>query len=117
MLMQRLSVVVTLAVFLRYGFTDEEIGHRALLALVPLAPLVLAILQWMFASSARCAICRARPLYSERCAYHRTYHQSFFKPRLVVAMSVVFRNRFRCPYCGEENDLSKALRTRTARRR
>jgi hypothetical protein len=58
------------------------------IALLALAILIL-ILQFSLASRTRCPLCMTPVLASKRCS------------RLRVAVAILFRNGFKCPYCHE----------------
>ena len=71
---------------------------------------VVAILQWCLATRARCPLCHARSIAQNGCSKHRTAKRAFGSYRLRVASSIIFRQSFRCPYCGE----STAMQTRAS---
>jgi len=59
-------------------------------------------LTWLFmAYRARCPLCIARPLFPNSCSLHRRAPVWLGSHRLPVAVSVVLRGQFRCPFCGE----------------
>jgi hypothetical protein len=49
----------------------------------------------------KCPLCRSGPMMSKRCAKHNQARKLFSSYRLRVAATVLLRNRYRCPYCGE----------------
>ena len=62
---------------------------------------VAAVLQLLVASRARCPLCLSQPVAIRKCAVHRNARRLLGSHRLRVALSVILRNCFRCPYCGE----------------
>jgi len=72
----------------------------------------IVCLTWLWlAHRARCPLCIARPLFPNSCSLHRRAPVWLGSYRLPVAASVVFRGRFRCPFCGE----TTAMRARPAK--
>ena len=69
------------------------------------AGLVLLVAQWIAASGAGCPLCRTPVLAAMGCMKHRRARRFLGSHRLRVAMGIVLRNRFRCPYCNESTDM------------
>jgi hypothetical protein len=67
--------------------------------------LCLALLYGIAASKSKCPLCRCGPMSSQRCAKHKYAETVMSSHRLAVVVSVLFLNRFRCPYCGESTRL------------
>jgi hypothetical protein len=61
----------------------------------------MAILQWMIASKARCPLCQTPILADKACSRHRQAKSAFGSHRTRVALSIIFKNQFYCPYCNE----------------
>jgi hypothetical protein len=59
------------------------------------------ILQWILASRPRCPLCLTPILASKRCSKHRKARTTLGSHRLRVALAILFRGRFLCPYCHE----------------
>ena len=49
----------------------------------------------------KCPLCMMPPLANRGCARHRDAGRMFGSYRLVVAGSILIKDSFRCPYCGE----------------
>jgi hypothetical protein len=62
---------------------------------------VMAIMQWLVAARARCPLCLTQPVTVRGCSTNRNAKRLFGSHRLQVAVSIILRNQFRCPYCGE----------------
>lgn len=79
--------------------------HDTRLSLISLAAigiaLLFALVQWIFASSARCPLCMMPVLSRKGCSTHRHARQFLGSLRLQVALSILFKGWFHCPYCNE----------------
>lgn len=62
---------------------------------------LIALLQWMFASGARCSLCMMPVLSRKGCSKHRHAKRLLGSHRLRVALSILLKGSFRCPYCNE----------------
>jgi hypothetical protein len=74
--------------------------------------LVLIIAQWIAASHAGCPLCRTAVLASMGCVKHRKARHVLGSYKLRVALGIMFRAQFRCPYCNEPTamDVKEKLR-------
>jgi len=79
------------------------------------AGLSCAVLNFMMGGRLRCPLCMVPPLQNRRCSKHRTALRLFGSHRLKVAHSILFKDHFRCPYCGEPTAME--VRERYGRRR
>jgi hypothetical protein len=106
-------LVATSMLVIVYAITVFDAG----LALMGLGAFVfcgvIAIMQWLVASRARCPLCLTQPVTVRGCATNRNAKRLLGSFRLRVAVSIIVRNQFRCPYCGELT----ALEVRTGSRR
>jgi hypothetical protein len=68
--------------------------------LMGLAVLV-AVLQWMLAARTGCPLCLTPVLARKTCMTHRHAKTFLESHRLRVALAIVLRNSFQCPYCHE----------------
>jgi len=82
------------------------VSGEALLHWVALGLVVLAIASWIvhliMAIGVRCPLCCGKPLTSPKCPRHRRASTPLGSCRLAVAIGVLARGYYRCPYCGEE---------------
>jgi hypothetical protein len=69
------------------------------------AGFLLFIGQWITASRARCPLCTIPPLLRKGCQKNRQSKRVFGSYRMRVAMTVLLRGSFQCPYCGESTKL------------
>ena len=106
----RIASVLVLVMFLMiptfFGFFLSGIilgGNRWFLyAWVALAvALFCMVTNFLLSGRLRCPLCIVPPLASRRCSKHRSATKLFWSHKLKVAHSIIFRNSFRCPYCGE----------------
>ncbi len=62
---------------------------------------VLIVAQWIAASHAGCPLCRTPVLAPMACMKHRKAKRLLGSYKLRVALAIMFKERFRCPYCNE----------------
>ena len=72
---------------------------------VALLSCVLVIPLWTQGYHTNCPLCWTPVLASMGCAKHRKARRLMGSHRLRVALAILFRNRFRCPYCNESTGL------------
>ncbi len=103
-------VILAIALF-------EHDKRLSLISLAALgAALFFAFVQWIFASSARCPLCMMPVLSRKGCSTHRHARQFLGSLRLRVALSILFKGCFHCPYCNEPTVLRlKAIPRKTSR--
>jgi hypothetical protein len=77
-----------------------------LIALGTMAFTVLVVfLQWLSAAHTHCPLCIAPVLASRGCTKNKHARKFLGSHRLHVALSILFMNSFRCPYCYEPTAL------------
>lgn len=69
------------------------------------AAVLSAILQWILAARARCPLCLTPVLAPKTCSKHRRARTFLGSHRLRVALSILFKNTFHCPYCSEKSGM------------
>lgn len=79
--------------------------------------LVLIIAQWIVASHAGCPLCRTPVLAHMGCVKHRNARRLLGSYKLRVALAIMFKERFRCPYCNEPTAVEVRERLRGSRLR
>lgn len=62
---------------------------------------VVALMKWIFSSNAKCPLCMMPPLGRKGCSRNRNAKRLLGSYRLRVALSILLKGRFRCPYCNE----------------
>ena len=65
------------------------------------AAMLLYVAGWFVGARARCPLCLIPPLHQKKCQKDRRVKRLFSSYRLKVATDVLFKDYFRCPYCGE----------------
>jgi hypothetical protein len=85
------------------------------LKLIGLTALVFLV-HWICALFARCPRCLTGSFSRRGCSRHGSSRSLLGSHRLRVAVSVLFRNHFRCPWCGELTAM-KARAGHSSRRR
>lgn len=78
-----------------------EAGHSKIALALGGSAMVLAVLQWIFASGGKCPLCTMPVLSKKGCSKHRNARCVAGSHRMPVAFGVLFKGHFRCPYCNE----------------
>ncbi len=103
-------------ILLGYALIEEDHKLACLALGMAVSTVPLAIWQWMLSLQARCPLCLVPPVAHRDCTKHSSARPLFGSYRLRVANSVIFKNHFRCPYCGEFTTMeTRADRPRSAR--
>src|SRR6478609_5386917 len=63
--------------------------------------LLMTGLQWARAARTPCPLCMTPVLANKRCSKHRNAKTVLGSHRLRVALAIIFRGSFMCPYCHE----------------
>lgn len=90
---------------LTHDFDLLDLALKLLIA-VPVVILVLAIVGF----SLRCPLCRGTLMRRPACSVHPKAERTLGSLRMRVATGTLLRGHFRCPYCGEFCDTTKARR-------
>jgi len=70
-----------------------------------LVSVVLIMPQWAAGASTGCPLCWTPVLAPKSCTKHRSAKTLLGSHRLRVAMAILVKNQFRCPYCNEPTSL------------
>jgi hypothetical protein len=62
---------------------------------------LVVIYQWIISSRTNCPLCMTPVLAAKKCAKHHHARTFLGSHRLRVALAILFKNCFRCPYCHE----------------
>ncbi len=86
---------------LGYGLYEKR--HDFLYYGLGSAGLGLVLMMWfsILSNRLRCPLCMVQPLSGRGCAKHRDAGRLMGSYRLMVATSILVRDHYRCPYCGE----------------
>lgn len=66
---------------------------------------LLVILQWIAACHTGCPLCRTPVLAPKACMKHRRARTFIGSHRLRVALAILLKSQFRCPYCNESTSM------------
>jgi hypothetical protein len=77
--------------------------------------LLVFLVYWVCSLCVRCPRCLTGTFSSIGCSRHGGAKSLLGSHRLRVAVSVIFKNHFQCPYCGEHTAM-KARSARSTRR-
>lgn len=87
---------------LGYGVWKHDVQWIQIGGGVFAAILLLLIFNMLLTSRLRCPLCMVPPLQNRGCSKHRDVKRIFGSHRLEVALSILIREHFTCPYCGEK---------------
>ena len=77
-----------------------------------LLALLVAFLQWLLAARTPCPLCMTPVLAKKHCMTHRHARTFLGSHRLRVAIAILLRNSFHCPYCHEPTAMQVRERNR-----
>ena len=97
---KRLAIAVAIVILLVSAFMGDPRLSITGIALLG-ATLLFTLIQWMFASAAKCPLCMMPVLSRRGCSRHRHAKSLLGSQRLRVALSILLKGSFRCPYCNE----------------
>lgn len=96
----RVVIIATMGMLVASMLT-ANVGWMIRALVLAGSAVVITIIQWIFASSAKCPLCMMPFLSSKGCSRHRHARSFAGSHRFPVALGVLFKGRFRCPYCNE----------------
>lgn len=86
---------------LLYGFYAHDIAWLKNAGICAVACVFLKVLALMLGERLKCSLCMSAPLGNLGRAKHRSAQSFCGSYRVVVSTSILFKGKFRCPYCGE----------------
>ena len=98
--LKRLLIAVAAFLFLWSFLTNGKQLSLYGLGLVGVI-LLLALIQFIVASAAKCPLCLMPVLSRKGCAKNSSAKRFLGSHRLRVALSILLKGSFRCPYCNE----------------
>ena len=98
-----------------YMVNNRELATYALFGL--LLAILITILLWMMAGRTNCPLCMTPVLAKKACSKHNRAKTAFGSYRLRVALSILFKNSFTCPYCLESTAVRVRVRSKVMSRR
>lgn len=102
---------------LAYSIMTDDSGLTKIGVALLFLTLLLAFLQSLVALRTRCPLCMTPVLASKRCAKHRNARTLMGSHRLRVAVAILCRNGFKCPYCHESSEMEVRSRRHAAESR
>lgn len=101
LILLKVLLVPSSLVILLYGIIINEREHIFLGAIVAGVTVILSVTQWVLAARTRCPLCLTPVLADKDCSKNRNAKTLFGSYRLRVALSILLKGSFRCPYCNE----------------
>jgi hypothetical protein len=100
------------AAFLAYGVITKDVDLMRIAARILGLGLFLKILTYIMSGRLKCPLCLGAPLRKLGCTKHRTAETLLGSYTAEVAVAVLFKDKFRCPYCGERTAMEVRERRR-----
>ena len=107
-----LALPIALGALILFLITGNHSIARFSVGLVLLA-LLAAFLQWLIAARTPCPLCMTPVLAKKHCVTHRHARTFLGSYRLRVAVAIILRNSFHCPYCHEPTAMEVRDRKRS----
>jgi hypothetical protein len=100
-------MMLLLATFLVYAlFFPTQRQDLAMIGLMLAGSIaVLLPIRLAIASECKCPLCRVPVLSIKRCSKNTNSKTFLGSYRLRIALQILFKNRFRCPYCNETTEI------------
>ena len=106
-----LTIPIALGALILFLITENHAIAQVGVSLVALA-LLVAFLQWLLATRTPCPLCKISVLAKKHCMTHRHARTFLGSYRLRVALAILLRNSFHCPYCHEPTAMEVRERKR-----
>jgi len=107
-----LSFPIALGALVLFLINENYAIARFGVSLMALA-LLVALLQWLLAARTSCPLCKTSVLAKKHCMTHRHARTFLGSYRLRVAIAIILRNSFHCPYCHEPTAMEVRERKRS----
>lgn len=116
LLVNRLLIVTSSSMLLVSVFANDR--HLLVYGTILVGISVMLIFaQWFAASQAGCPLCQTPVLSPMGCIKHRKARRLLGSYKLRVALAIMFKERFRCPYCNGHTEMEVRERLRGSRPR
>lgn len=86
---------------LGYGWANDDHELMIIGLGLGLLAVLVSVLQWLLAWRTRCPLCMTPLMVSKGCSKHRNARTVLGSHQLRVAMAIMFKDSFVCPYCHE----------------
>ncbi len=94
------------------GLLLKDVALLRIAGLVLLGSVFLKALTYIISGRLKCPLCMAAPLRKLGCIKHKSAGTFFGSHQMEVAVCVLFKDKFRCPYCGETTGMQVRERRR-----
>lgn len=111
MLLMFLTLPVAVG-FLSYGVFSKDIELMRIAAMILGFGFFLKVIIYLMSGRLKCPLCHGAPLRNLGCTKHKSAETLLGSYQAEVAIAVLFKDKFRCPYCGERT----AMQVRERRR-
>lgn len=98
-------MVPVVAGTLAYSIMTDDPGLTKIAIALLALTLLVGILQCLVAARTRCPLCMTPVLARKGCSKHRNARTLLGSHRMRVAVAILFRNGFKCPYCHESSEM------------
>ena len=95
-----------------YSFIENDQDLTIVAMGLGLVCVLISLVQWSLAGRTRCPLCQTPVLARNGCAKHRSARTVLGSYRLRVALAILFRGSFKCPYCHEPSVMEARSRHR-----
>ncbi|MEN9534742.1 MAG: hypothetical protein RLZ22_1368 [Verrucomicrobiota bacterium] len=99
-----LLIFSTLAIY-GYAFATDSRELATIGLFLTASILLLFLVRLLLAPSCQCPLCRVPVLSQNTCSKSNKARNLLGSYRLRVALQILFKNCFRCPYCNETTEL------------
>ena len=103
LLCSKYFLVPATAGILVYSFIQSDAKLTLVAISLGIFTVLLMISQWIVAARTRCPLCLTPVLADKNCSTHRHARTTLGSHRLRVALAVLLRGSFSCPYCHERS--------------
>ena len=106
----RCVLVPTSIGVLVYSMVNSDTELTFIGAGLAVVAILTCLLQWMISQRTRCPLCITPVLATRGCSKHRSARKFLGSYRLNVALTIIFKGTFRCPYCYEPTSVEARRR-------
>jgi membrane protein YdbS with pleckstrin-like domain len=97
---------------LTYSVITDDLNLTKISVALVILTVLIAMLQWLLAARTRCPLCMTPVLAATGCSKHRSARKFMGSHRLRVAVAILFKDSFLCPYCHEPSAMEVRTRGR-----
>ena len=116
LLLVKWLLVIVSVVFVGYLVIAERKDLSYIVINLMGITLLISVSHWVVSLRARCPLCLVPSFSHQQCSKSRDVRNLLGNYRLFVALDVLCKGSFRCPYCGESTAIRVRQRNRGTRR-